>query len=246
MKITQIITLTALLLSACSTPPTTRDIARTECEYGNPLSCKQGEYCVNVDHGVATCQAHEVEPKFTLDFPYTKGTDVICDQGTLSPKGESHTWRNTAFAVDLQSDRKVKEVKILAGASGKVIVHDGCTTESDKCGGGFGNAVKILTDDGYLIQYAHLKKVFVKSGDQVRAGDLLGIEGTTGWTGVGNRHLHLSVHYDWRPKSDLWNTPGYLPPSVPFKLSMCEGDVDVRKLVCRRTSRVAPKLCIKD
>ncbi len=232
-----------------------KQTAASACNYGQSNTCPQGEFCINVDKGKTECRSNLKEELFELGFPFESINPVVCDQGPLSPPGNSHTWLNTAFALDLQSDRSSSEVPILSSAEGRVIAFNDCNNENDQCGLGFGNAVKILTDSGHLLFYAHLKRTLVKTGDLVRVGQKIGIEGTTGWTGEGNRHLHLSVHYDWRTAGfEYWKQAGYLPASVPFKMLMCTNGctaeckmaaVDVRTIECKRNSKSAPVLCTK-
>lgn len=234
--------------------PETRKIASV-CEYGKSNGCAKDEFCINVDMGKTECRANPTVDLFSLRFPFEAMKQVTCDQGPLSPPGNSHTWLNTAFALDLQSDRSLSDVPVFAGARGRVIAFDECKTENDQCGLGFGNSVKVLTEGGHLLFYAHLKRTLVKTGDVVEPGQKIGIEGTTGWTGKDNRHLHLSVHYDWRPAGfEYWTQTGYLPASVPFKMVMCANgcaanckmtEVDVRTVACRRSSNVTSVLCAK-
>lgn len=118
------------------------------CLYGKPNQCAKDEFCINVDKDKTECRKNFEGPLVKVEFPFTSGTPVLCDQGPLSPPSNSHTWLNTAFALDLQSDRKLKGVPVFAGVRGKAIVSDGCAFENDQCGLGFGNAVKILADVG--------------------------------------------------------------------------------------------------
>lgn len=60
--------------------------------------------------------------------------------------------------------------------------------------GGFGKTIKVDHGNGYLTVYAHADKIFVKVGDEVRRGDLIGHVGDSGRsTGV---HLHYEIHKD--------------------------------------------------
>ncbi len=55
----------------------------------------------------------------------------------------------------------------------------------------------------------------------IKEGDLIGLEGNTGWTGKENRHLHMSVHYDWKKQSvEYWSKLGWLPRSIPFEFKV--------------------------
>ena len=55
----------------------------------------------------------------------------------------------------------------------------------------FGNYVCIRTPDNKLIYYCHLRSRAVKVGDKVRAGDTIGVMGSTG--NVTGAHLHFEV-----------------------------------------------------
>lgn len=58
---------------------------------------------------------------------------------------------------------------------------------------GYGNIIELNHGFGYRTRYAHLQKVFVKSGDSVSRGALIG---TVGSTGVSTGpHLHYEVHF---------------------------------------------------
>ena len=59
-------------------------------------------------------------------------------------------------------------------------------------GSGYGNMIKIKHENGLETLYAHLSKINVKVGQEVRRGQTIGIMGTTGdSTGV---HLHFEVY----------------------------------------------------
>ena len=198
--------------------------ASDSCEYEKPSSCNKNEVCVLVSKRKSECRKNYSKPLIKVIFPFKQGVEVSCDQGNLSPKGNSHTWWNTAYALDLTTKFiSRKGLEVIAGAAGRIISHSSCITHNDQCGGGFGNHVKILTDKGFVLFYAHLEKVRVSTGQTIEAGQVIGTEGNTGWTGKDNRHLHFSVHYDWRSSGfEYWKGMGYLPASIPFKLRVCD------------------------
>ncbi|MDR0754847.1 MAG: M23 family metallopeptidase [Prevotellaceae bacterium] len=57
----------------------------------------------------------------------------------------------------------------------------------------YGNVIDIDHGFGYLTRYAHLSKIFVKEGIQVKRGETIGLSGNTG-TSTGP-HLHYEVRY---------------------------------------------------
>ena len=59
--------------------------------------------------------------------------------------------------------------------------------------GGYGNVVVIRHVNGLETYYGHLSKFFVKSGDIVKAGELIGYGGSTGRS--SGPHLHFETRY---------------------------------------------------
>ena len=58
---------------------------------------------------------------------------------------------------------------------------------------GYGNLVAVNVGGGYLTLYAHLARWRVRVGQEVAAGQRIGVAGCTGWcTGT---HLHFEVRY---------------------------------------------------
>ncbi|HEY86148.1 MAG TPA: peptidoglycan DD-metalloendopeptidase family protein [Chloroflexi bacterium] len=86
-------------------------------------------------------------------------------------------------------------VKIRAAAAGEVAVaRSGCAVGDRWCGGGLGNQVLLAHPNGYYTLYGHLASLSVKKGQQVAAGDSLGVMGNTG--NASGAHLHFGVYKD--------------------------------------------------
>jgi len=84
-------------------------------------------------------------------------------------------------ALDLIGDRE-----ILSVGYGKVI--------KANWEGGYGNRIEIQHNNGFISSYSHLSEFKVEIGDEVMAGQVIGIIGSTGWgTGV---HLHWELLYN--------------------------------------------------
>lgn len=85
--------------------------------------------------------------------------------------------------------------QILAANDGVVIdSENSCTVGNSSCGGGYGNLIDIRSKvDGkdWVHRYAHMTSISVKTGDQVRKGQVIGIEGNTG-ASFGD-HLHFEI-----------------------------------------------------
>lgn len=213
-----------------------------DCTYGQPGTCEADQYCTKVSKTKAICKKN-ITKLPSISYPFHSLRYILCDQGTNSPEGNSHTFSKTLFAIDLKTPPLADAASIFAGSEGLVVVRSSCVEHNTNCGYGFGNVVQILRFDGVLIQYAHLDKTYVKTGEWVKQGQIIGVEGNTGLTGGDNRHLHLSVHSDWRPigLKDM-ELKGYLPDSIPFLMNICQGQynscngqlMDARQLRCRR------------
>lgn len=68
----------------------------------------------------------------------------------------------------------------------------------------WGNYVTLKADTGELIIYCHLSERKVKKGDRVKKGDIIGVEGNTGYS-FGS-HCHLEVRNASNKVTDEVNT----------------------------------------
>ena len=96
----------------------------------------------------------------------------------------------------------------------------------------WGNYVAVTGEDGVTIYYCHMAERKVKAGDRVKAGDVIGIMGNTGYS--FGKHLHFEV----RPNNyKAANAADYL--GVPNAV----GDISARDyyadIVCKRTGFTA-------
>ncbi|MEU2663122.1 M23 family metallopeptidase [Micromonospora sp. DT46] len=77
-----------------------------------------------------------------------------------------------------------------------VAIHEGTVTKAGWFGG-YGHTVIVRHADGSEAIYGHSSALSVKEGQQVKAGDQLGLVGNTGHS-YGS-HLHLEVHVKGEP-----------------------------------------------
>lgn len=189
---------------------------------GYPEGCPAGQVCVQEVPGQALCTT---PPKkaVAITFPVAVNTPIICTQGPLTKADRTHSYLNTAYAVDFATHPLYPDAEARAAFSGKVVVHTGCSNwdeaefSNDSCGQGFGNWVALFSENrDHIAFYAHLRKVLVKTGDDVESGHTLGQEGKSG--AAGHRHLHFSLHRNiWKlSPDDLQKKGAWLPPSIPY------------------------------
>jgi len=198
-----------------------------QCSYGDNDTCPIGNYCA-LDWKNRTGCFEEYRGYIpTIDFPYFGRGSVYCSQGARSKVGKTHAYNTTIYALDLNAINRTDN--IYAGADGKVIVEKDCNGMGLNCGSKFGNHVIILTDDNFAIMYAHFDKVYVKTGEHVKAGELIGLEGNTGFSKA--KHLHWSVGHGWKKKGFNYyaKNSGFLPTSIPFRTKICNPD---SKYIC--------------
>lgn len=216
-----------LILNSCVNP-TIRKVNSIE----NPdcgAQCAQNQICINTftDKG-AYCESIPSYAPMNFILPFDSNTEVVC---THSSGSGSHSGLNAFFALDLATEYSGPPATVRAADDGiayAFLGEDGnlCPepkgkpelSESSDCGDSWGNRVKILHSDGYFSFYVHLARVFVKTGDQIKKGDAIGLEGRTG--AAGHRHLHWSVQK--LPGSpSLWSKQimTYTGASVPFKFA---------------------------
>lgn len=82
---------------------------------------------------------------------------------------------------------------VYATADGKVI-----TAERK---GGFGNCIDLTHGYNYMSRYAHLSEILVKTGQNVKRGELIGRSGSTGKS--AQPHLHYEVWFKDEPQNPL-------------------------------------------
>ena len=93
-------------------------------------------------------------------------------------------------------------------------IHSGTVTKAGWYGG-YGYCVIVKHTDGTESIYGHSSKLLVKEGQQVKAGDQLGLVGNTGHS--YGPHLHLEIHVNGEPKDPI---PWLYAKGVDIKLEM--------------------------
>ena len=93
-------------------------------------------------------------------------------------------------------------------------MHAGTVTSAGY-NGGYGYEITIKHDDGTEMIYAHSRRLLVKTGDVVKAGQPIGTVGNTGFS--YGTHLHLEMHVDGEPTDPI---PALRAHGVDIKLKM--------------------------
>jgi murein DD-endopeptidase MepM/ murein hydrolase activator NlpD len=122
-------------------------------------------------------------------IPFAQGSRAVVSQGY---NGASTHKGASRYAVDFVCPIGTP---VHAARGGKVVATEESNDKGgfSKAYGKYANYVIVEHDDGTHGNYYHLKKkgAAVKVGDRVRAGDLLGYSGSTGYS--SGPHLHFSV-----------------------------------------------------
>ncbi len=215
-----------------------------KCSYPDGQECKKTDQCVFLNPKASICFPKPTSESPHILFPKIVTSRSICTQGPRSNQGRTHSYLNTAYAVDLSSPKSDTNAEIISAFDGLAMIHEGCNNQDDRdfnndsCGSGFGNWVAVFDQKSDLIAfYGHLRKIFVKNKDLVHAGQTLGEEGKTG--AAGHRHLHFSLHRNiWNMTPELFQkyNPA-LPPSIPWKTTIRDSSgktktVDITDLPC--------------
>ncbi|MBB4695255.1 M23 family metallopeptidase [Paractinoplanes abujensis] len=90
----------------------------------------------------------------------------------------------------------------LAGPEGMPYkaIHAGKVTKAGYYGG-YGYQITIQDTEGNEVIYAHSRRLLVKAGDEVKAGQVIGLVGNTG-ASYGT-HLHLEIHVNGTPTDPI-------------------------------------------
>ena len=125
------------------------------------------------------------QPTGSLQWPLTITGTITSQFGyrTDPISGETSYHSGTDIAAPAGSP-------ILAAASGTVTIANAL----DSWGGGYGYYIRIDHGGGLETLYAHCSAICVTTGQQVRAGQVIGYVGQTG-RATGN-HLHFEVYQD--------------------------------------------------
>ncbi|MGI4865510.1 MAG: peptidoglycan DD-metalloendopeptidase family protein [Janthinobacterium lividum] len=123
--------------------------------------------------------------------------------------GFTFRWGRWHFGVDLDLN---------TGDSVRA-AFDGVIRISKYDGGGYGNYLLVRHFNGIETLYGHLSKALLPVGTFVKAGQVIGLGGSTGRS-TGS-HLHFEVRYEGNPINPtyMYNFPGYQLRSESFTIT---------------------------
>lgn len=168
----QVLVLASFLLGCASSPTSTTRTVTTG------YSARINQYNIKSIGD----DANAASPVYGLNMKFDWPVDRAKFSRGFSVEGKRPHW-----GIDLSAPRGTP---ILAAAPGEVIY-------VGKGFRGYGRLVIVEHSPGWATFYSHLERFYVKEGDKVAKGDVLGGMGASGRaTGV---HLHFEVRRDRRP-----------------------------------------------
>ena len=110
----------------------------------------------------------------------------------VTPVSGTITSRYGVSSSIRSSDHTGLDIAAKSGTDIKVVADGTVTCASYK--GSYGNIVKIDHGNGFETWYAHTSKMYVRVGQQVKAGDVIAAVGSTG--NSTGPHLHFEIRID--------------------------------------------------
>lgn len=108
---------------------------------------------------------------------------------------------------------------IYSPVNGKVTVHKSNS---------YGNWLKIITPSGVEVRTAHHEKIVVKNGQEVRVGDMIATNGSTGDSTGPHIHLEVLLHGQLKdPVTFIFSPEDITEVPVVEKLILIYGDGDL-------------------
>lgn len=146
-------------------------------------------------------KAGKIPPKGTKWLSWPLDNPIITQGYGMTPYAKTGVYGGKGHnGIDMSSGLG-SEVK--AAADGKVIAKNQSlcpnyakTREGRQCSGGWGNWLAIEHEGGFVTVYAHLYSLSHKKvGEEVKAGEVIGQEGSSGYS-TGS-HLHFSLYSEF-------------------------------------------------
>jgi murein DD-endopeptidase MepM/ murein hydrolase activator NlpD len=121
--------------------------------------------------------------------PYDYGVAFLSSptRGGYMTSGYGERWNSFHKGIDI------------AGNTGDdaLVAMDGEVIYAQYNDGGYGNLIIVKHEDNMVTYYGHLSDFYVKVGDKVKKGDIIGAIGSTGFS--TGPHLHFELRVDNEP-----------------------------------------------
>ena len=134
----------------------------------------------------------------TITGEVTSGPAAMVTGGTMGVKTSGFGWRDGKMHTGIDIDGGDKSP--ISSSQDATVVHAGFLND------GFGNSVILKYSNGAETRFAHLDKINVRSGQKIRAGQLIGTQGDTG----ASRRSHL--HFEYFPSGNAMSYSGHANP----------------------------------
>lgn len=121
-----------------------------------------------------------------IRLPYRTGSVRVSSPYGLRELNGATGWHG---GIDL-----VGTEKTVVAVTGGTVLQSRMVTDHSNRTWEWGNYVSVAADDGKTLYYCHLSSRKVEQGQRVEAGDVLGVEGSTGYS-FGS-HCHFEVRAD--------------------------------------------------
>jgi len=130
----------------------------------------------------------DYDEEYIYDLPYEKGKSFKIGQGY-----DGKISHQNIFALDFDMPVNTKLLACRGGIVVEVVKNNSKRCEKPECAE-FNNLIKILHNDGTIMQYLHLRQngVRVRVGQKVKKGDHIGYSGNVGWSTAP--HLHIDLY----------------------------------------------------
>ena len=171
----------ALTSGDLPTTPTASPSAGPSAPAPEPTAVAAAEAGIDAVEPSAGSAAHGLPfaPQASKPKPLPPWVNPLPEAATTSCFGER--WGRLHAGVDLAAP---DGTRIRAAGAGVVVAAGPAE--------GYGNAVLIDHGNGFLTHYGHMSEIIATVGQKVRAGQPIGLEGSTGHS--TGPHLHFEVH----------------------------------------------------